>query len=528
MNQGNHLPGNFKILTLIALAGIILTLYLNLGKQPLYMEEPRRALIALEMLESQEYIVPTEFGNLYKKKPPLFNWMILCSYKVFGTINEFSTRFITPLSLLLMGFIIYLAGSFFFNRNYGILSALFFVISVDIFLYFSSLGEIDIFYSLLVFLSLISIPFFYQKKNIFLLFTFVYFFGGLAFLTKGMPTLVFLAISIPAFFIIHKKIKILISWQHFMGLLVFCLIVGSYFLAYAQKHDLLPYLKEIWGDAEERTIAHNSTGDFLKHFLLFPLNFLINLLPGSLFIPFLFTKNFYKKIKSNPLLLYAFWILVLNFLVYWISPGARSRYTYMLYPFAIYIIMFFYLEYFHAFIKRKKIIDGLILFSITVTLVGSVLIHMVKPLEILPKLWIVSAILILGLLFCYLLYQRGKYYRIFALIFVLIFIRTGIDLTIFPLRAKESKAKNEMVESSKIVSITGKEPIYLYKYNSISHRTAFYIGKETGIPIERRFDKHSNYFYLCNSKHINSDSVNVMYSFVYENTGQQIVLFKFH
>ena len=56
------------------------------------MEEPRRALIALEMLYSGDYLTPTIMGELYFAKPPLFNWIIIVSAKLFGSFSEMAVR----------------------------------------------------------------------------------------------------------------------------------------------------------------------------------------------------------------------------------------------------------------------------------------------------------------------------------------------------------------------------------------------------------------------------------------------------
>ena len=44
---------------------LIISFFHHLGIQPLYVEEPRRALIALEMLFNRNLLIPTEFGEYY-------------------------------------------------------------------------------------------------------------------------------------------------------------------------------------------------------------------------------------------------------------------------------------------------------------------------------------------------------------------------------------------------------------------------------------------------------------------------------
>ena len=58
----------------------VLAYLLNLGLQPLFLEEPRRTLIAIEMLHNKNLWIPTELGVYYFKKPPFFNWVLVCEF----------------------------------------------------------------------------------------------------------------------------------------------------------------------------------------------------------------------------------------------------------------------------------------------------------------------------------------------------------------------------------------------------------------------------------------------------------------
>ena len=73
----------------------------NYGKMQMIDDEGIRALVAVEMMNSGEYLTPTLGGDLYLKKPPLFNWFIVGSYKLFGEVNEWSLRFPTICFLLI-------------------------------------------------------------------------------------------------------------------------------------------------------------------------------------------------------------------------------------------------------------------------------------------------------------------------------------------------------------------------------------------------------------------------------------------
>src|SRR6202171_1941211 len=87
-----------------ALAVVILVwaaIYLPaLGSFEIKGEEGRRILPAVAMLESGNYIVPQVGSEPYFRKPPLINWLIAASFKIFGVRNEWTARLPSVLSVL--------------------------------------------------------------------------------------------------------------------------------------------------------------------------------------------------------------------------------------------------------------------------------------------------------------------------------------------------------------------------------------------------------------------------------------------
>src|SRR5207237_4785681 len=63
-------------------------------------EEGRRILPAVRMLETGNYIVPQVGSNPYFRKPPLVNWLVAASFKIFGVRNEWTARL--PSALLVL------------------------------------------------------------------------------------------------------------------------------------------------------------------------------------------------------------------------------------------------------------------------------------------------------------------------------------------------------------------------------------------------------------------------------------------
>ncbi len=107
---------HFIALTLLA----AIIFFTRLGSAKLWdRDEPRNARCACEMLERNDWIVPTFNDELRTHKPILLYWLTMVSYLTFG-INEFGARFAS--SALAMGttLLTYLIGRRLFSPQVGL------------------------------------------------------------------------------------------------------------------------------------------------------------------------------------------------------------------------------------------------------------------------------------------------------------------------------------------------------------------------------------------------------------------------
>ncbi len=72
----------------------------RLGSLEIKSEEGRRVLPAVTMLETGNYIVPQVGSEPYLRKPPLVNWLVAGSFKLFGVRNEWAARLPSVLCVL--------------------------------------------------------------------------------------------------------------------------------------------------------------------------------------------------------------------------------------------------------------------------------------------------------------------------------------------------------------------------------------------------------------------------------------------
>ena len=76
---------------LTALAALLC--FWQMGSVPLFdTDEPRYAQAAREMMERDDWVLPTFNGRPRYAKPVLFYWLIIVAYRLFG-VNEFAARF---------------------------------------------------------------------------------------------------------------------------------------------------------------------------------------------------------------------------------------------------------------------------------------------------------------------------------------------------------------------------------------------------------------------------------------------------
>lgn len=93
-------------LLLLAVAATLLLAGLGL-RDPWPADEPRFALIARDMAESGQWLIPRVGGVLYPDKPPLFFWFVAV---VYGATNSIRIAFLTPGLVSGLGILVLVVG----------------------------------------------------------------------------------------------------------------------------------------------------------------------------------------------------------------------------------------------------------------------------------------------------------------------------------------------------------------------------------------------------------------------------------
>jgi 4-amino-4-deoxy-L-arabinose transferase-like glycosyltransferase len=330
------MKGPLYIFILLIIFGFLLYLPFIPGKE-FQGEEGRRVLIALQMLETKEYLLPKLFGEPYFQKPPLFNLALAGFFKLTGDHSEFTARAFSALSMIV-------SALFLTSIWMKILNSLaerrkeFFILSLLPGLIFLTTpevidkalrAEIDAFYTLLITLSLFSWFYLHEIKNKkYLAFGISGFFLGLGILTKTFQALLFFYLAFLPYLFFQKRLREFFGLPHFFGILTIFSVFFFWAIPVSQKVGLKPFISA-WL-SEYLSSARAQEMGFLQHLESFTLQAILG------FSPWIFTllalrkeplRNFFKEREPlNKLLLFSLFLFVFGYFFHFLFPGARLRY----------------------------------------------------------------------------------------------------------------------------------------------------------------------------------------------------------
>lgn len=95
MNDSQKYRSN--LLTIILISALTLIPFIGLTDFNT-KGEPREAIVAFTMLDTNNWILPQNNGDEFAYKPPMFHWLVATTSVVIGSVNEFSARFPSALA----------------------------------------------------------------------------------------------------------------------------------------------------------------------------------------------------------------------------------------------------------------------------------------------------------------------------------------------------------------------------------------------------------------------------------------------
>ncbi|GAB3934186.1 ArnT family glycosyltransferase [Larkinella terrae] len=463
---------------LLSIGLLIPALFSYLGFLPLDTgtDEPRRALVALEMILSGDYLTPTLNGELYFNKPPLYNWLIAASFHLFGNYSSFALRFPMAVSLVLYGLTIYLLVKPQLGARIAFAAALMLVTNTRILLYDSMLGLIDITFSWLTYAAFILVYHFDRKKNYWALFLTTYLLTALGFMMKGLPSIVFQGLTLLAYFLYTRQFRKLFSLAHFAGIGLFLLIIGSYYLAYFDRNNIPPekIATVLFDESAKRTVVQFGIRETLLHMLTFPFEMLYHYAPWMFLVILLFRKGVFQRSKAtdgsasekplitgHPFILFNALIFLVNFVIYWSSPQVYARYLLMLLPLLFTVFAYVYYERTKPTDWRRRGWEGFLGIFLVVLTIGSWVPFFHPETKVIPGLWWKCGVLFAGLAFIAYHYIRQPEHRLIILIAFLAMFRNGFNWLVIPPRLAHRQEYKD--SSERIAKQSLGHPLYGYK-----------------------------------------------------------------
>ncbi|MEQ9302058.1 MAG: glycosyltransferase family 39 protein [Cyclobacteriaceae bacterium] len=440
-----HNPIFVAVLFLLA----TVALFLNLGLEPLHFEEPRRAIVALEMELTGNWWVPKINGEFYYNKPPIYNWLLIVLFKLFG-YEEWVTRLPSVLSLIAIAVI----NFFFFRTRIGekaaLIVSIFWLTSADLLFYFSFQGEIDLFYTLIVYLQVLAIFYYFDKGKFWQLFLLSYLLCGLGFLTKGLPSLAFQALTIFGLLAYRKRFWTLFHPAHFAGIALLSLMLGGFFWKYSMYNDQLPYIVRLISESTNRTaVGDQSLWRSIQHLFEFPLMLLKLLSPWVILIIWArkgLTKN---HLLGNPWILYSLIFIGINLPLYWLSAGTRERYLYMFLPFLFNVLAFGLNNQLSA-----KSLHRTLAIITSIISIGALAIPFIHQLEQIDGRIFIMLMLTLGSGFISYLLYSSRHHPVLVFAAFMLLLRIGFDLLVLPVRSEKRRHENYETYAEQVTEAT--------------------------------------------------------------------------
>lgn len=319
-----------------SLGGLLLLALLLLGtglglRDPWPADEPRFALAALQMVQSDQWLFPMRGGELYADKPPLFMWAIALGYQLTGSLR---IAFLLPslCAALLILALVWDLGRRLWSRETGFSAGLLLLFTLQFTLQ-AKTAQIDLFATAFVMLALYALLRFLLCGDGWRWYWLGWFAAGLGVISKGIGVLALLVL-LPAL-LTHWQAVRASRWRAWLAALAgppamaaaMALWLAPMLLAVSQSGDpqLLAYRDEIL--LRQTVTRYFDAWHHLKPFWYYVTEVIpLFWLPLSLLLPWLIPE-WVKAVRSHDrrfILLLGYLLLVL--LLFSFSAGKRGVY----------------------------------------------------------------------------------------------------------------------------------------------------------------------------------------------------------
>ncbi len=461
--------------------------------------EPREAIVAVSMLQNDNWILPINNGGDIAYKPPFFHWCIAALSLPGGEVTEFTSRLPSALAVIIMSLACFLFFAKRSRNDYAFLSTLLLLSGFEVHRA-AMASRVDMVLTCFIVLALLQLYRWWesQLKGIPV---WAILFMSIATLTKG-PVGFILPCAVLGVFVLLQKVSL---WKAIYKIvpiaLLSCILPALwYYAAYQQGGE--PFLQLVMEENFGRFFGKMSYSSHEQPIIYYIYITLAGWLPWSLLVlmslfafkykrPQGTVKRYWEQFKQyithmDKMRLFNLLAIVVIFVFYCIPKSKRSVYILPIYPF----IAYFLAEYMLYLLKQKPKIWRI--FSIFMAILGGTLLaliagiksglvsHLVDPssetghyVNALSQYWDIIFI-ITGLVIIFLIYDIYKSKRhltynnryLYSVVALFFGIQLMLDASILPavLNAKSMKPF-----SDKVVSIVPEGKIYAYVSQPMMH-----------------------------------------------------------
>lgn len=312
----------FSILTGIT----IFLFFFELGGRSFEVRDTRRfAEIALEMLQSGNWLILYKHDEIYMNKPHMFMWLIA----LFSSIGHHVTPLTARLPSAIAGIASILAtfcfiGKFSSKRTAFIAGVI--LATTQRYFWYGRTSLPDMLFTTFIMLALYSFYLGYKQKPVF--YIGLHFFTFLAILTKGPLAIIFIFGTIAVFLILQRNLRAMKGMKWRWGIILLLTMTGLYF-AFILKVGFEPFIATIKREFLTRVNSPINHGEPFYYYLV---TLWTDFLPWSLFIPFAVIFAYKKWREGDDFITFSFCWTILIFVFLCTAKAKHTRYMLPLYP----------------------------------------------------------------------------------------------------------------------------------------------------------------------------------------------------
>lgn len=317
-------------LLVLVVAGIY---FVRLPALSIRGEESRRIRVACEMLETGDWIVPRQQGEVMPERPPLANWAIAASVLALGSDGPFAARLPSALAILATTLLIYGYTRTIASKLGALAAAAGFATMFQV-MELGRRAENEAMFTLWLGAAILTWHWGYSQRWP-ALGTWLVSYGcaALATLVKGPQGPVYFGSAVGAFLLLRRDWRYLFSRQHLAGIGLFAAVFGAWQVPYAVSVGW-ELTVETWTREVGKRLHNHSPRAVIGHLLLYPIWIFGCLLPWSALLLAWLRRDFRQSLSTEARSAAAYLAMAIGlaFIPVWLPPGSRPRYFMPMYP----------------------------------------------------------------------------------------------------------------------------------------------------------------------------------------------------